>query len=132
MAIEDDVTNVLLGLAGYERTPNDPERGHHPLERENLVRVVCLQGNRLKDAVDLLEDRGLIDRKKFVDDNIGYIQLTAQGRREAERVSARRATQAQAIRNPDDVKALPAETKRVFYSWQSDLPNATNRALHRV
>jgi DNA-binding MarR family transcriptional regulator len=129
MAIEDDVMKVLLALAGYERMPNDPERGHHPLEREGLVKVVGLHGNRLKDVVDLLEARDLIDRKKFVDDNIGYIQLTAQGRREAERVTARRVTQAHAIRKPDGARELPSETKHVFYSWQRDLPNATNRGL---
>ena len=134
MAIENDVATLLLALADYERMPDDPERGHHALERENLVSVSGLQGNRLKDAVDLIEDRGLIERKKFVDDNIGYIKLTARGRREAECIGARRAMQGHVVTKPDGAKpdgakAVPSEVKLVFYSWQRDLPNATNRGL---
>lgn len=137
MAIKDDVTKMLLALAGYERTPNDPERGHHPLERESLVKVVGLHGNRLKDAVDLLEDRDLIDRKKFVDDNIGYIQLTAQGRREVERVTAYRATQAHAIRNRTRPRRyapghLMAECRLRDHAWIGPFDHACNHLCLQI
>lgn len=88
MAIDDDASGVLQSLADYEESPNDPRRGRHALDGDELVRITGLDQDRLNDAVSLLSDSGYVDARRYVGTlpyDFGNVELTPQGRREAER-----------------------------------------------
>src|SRR5687768_7386599 len=86
MSIEDNARQVLLALASFESTPGDADRGHHSLEGKALVQATGLSGSALQDAIDTLDEKGLLTRHKFVGDGIGNIRLNAKGRLAAERL----------------------------------------------
>jgi tRNA A-37 threonylcarbamoyl transferase component Bud32 len=90
--MEEDATRVLLALATYEQSPGDPRRGRYSLEGHELERITKLDPDRINDAVELLEDAGQVDVRKYLGTSpfdFGGVELTARGRREAERVLKR-------------------------------------------
>lgn len=86
-SIEDNVLRVLLALASFEKRPADPDRGHYALERDDLITATGLSGAALRDAVDVLDSRGFVERQRYIGDPIGEVELNAQGRLEAERIA---------------------------------------------
>jgi tRNA A-37 threonylcarbamoyl transferase component Bud32 len=86
--MEEDETQILLVLAAYEQSPGDPRRGRHALDGNKLHAATQLDPARINDAVALLEQSFFLEVKRFLGTSpfdFGRVELTAQGRREAER-----------------------------------------------
>ncbi len=127
MSVEDDATQVLLALANFETAPGDPERGQHALEGTELEKVTGLSGSRLQDAVDVLDERKLLKRHRFVGDLIGEVRLNAQGRLAAETMSRTSAPEV-AARNEQpvvDALALRRDILEELYKLNERSPQAS-------
>lgn len=127
MSIEDNARRVLLALASFGQRPDDPERGQHALEGEELEQVTGLGGSSLQDAVDVLDDRKHIERHRFVDDSVGQVRLNARGRLEAEKLSrgfANRNT-LPGVTPPATTLTLRREILEELYKLNLDSPQAT-------
>lgn len=75
--IEENAVKVLIAL--YE---NDPDQSLS-FEGKDLEQFVNLSPNELNDAIDYLEDRGLIDRNNFLGTapyKFGFATLNSKGR----------------------------------------------------
>jgi DNA-binding MarR family transcriptional regulator len=75
--IEENAVKIIMSL--YE---NDPDQ-NLSFEGKDLVKFLGLSPNELNDAIDYLEDRGLIDRNNFLGTapyKFGYVTLNSRGR----------------------------------------------------
>jgi len=88
---------------------------------------------RLQDAVDVLDERDMIKRHKFIGDAIGNIRLNARGRQEAERIeSTQRAENARDVvekKTPDNrvdkALAYRRELLEDLYRMDEESPGAS-------
>jgi Protein kinase domain len=89
--MDEDATRVLLALATHEISPGDPRRGRHALDGDRIVVATQLDADRINDAVALLDDSGYVEVHRYIGTapfDFGDVELTARGRREAERIAA--------------------------------------------
>jgi len=96
MSVKDDAKKVLGALAGY-RGPDDPQRGRHHLDGEELQAAlnstsgVIINAERINDAVEWLETRGLVETSSALGTHpyvFAGVELTSEGRNHVEEASA--------------------------------------------
>jgi hypothetical protein len=71
MGIKEDAVTLLVSLATYGNSPDDPNLGNYQFQSAELQEITGLTPNRLNDAADYLSARGLVKLLKA----LGRIRL---------------------------------------------------------
>jgi len=122
--MEQDVDVVLAALAEYAnpyftKPEEDPNRGRHSLEPDNLREIISIPWERIKDALDVLVAGGYVEYIETLS-GIHDVILTAQGRNEYQRRTAgseqqTQSSQTQGGQTEDEAKLTAnIDSRKVF------------------
>lgn len=132
MPIEDDAKRVLVALADFGPSDDDDERGRQSLEGDELVTMTGISANRVNDAVEVLDGRGLVETRRYMGTapyDFGGVELTARGRAEAERIPRRKESPSSLPPTPQGQHDKALKLRRALledlYKLNTNSPNAS-------
>lgn len=132
MSIDLDVKTVLIALANNKQIEIDSAKGRYTLEGNEIASITNLAPEKINDAVEILEENGYIDVTKTFGTtpyNFKWVELTARGRLEAERLEEEKKGINSDNRKEINLNILPVGSPYGFtdYDWASVMNDRKNQ-----